>query len=419
MMSPEAVEDAAQSSNDDEHRMNRRAGIAAVVLAAGRSTRMGRTKPLLPLDSQTAIERLIGSCVSSGVADTVVVTGHDPDRLLATLAGLDVRPVHNPRYESGMFSSVRAGVAALRDDVEAFFIMPADHPLIRGEVLDRLTEAFRRDGSGVVHPVCCGVRGHPPLVAGRFREALLGAEAVASLRDFFLLRAEDEVEIEVEDVTVLMDMDTEEDYRRFSRFADLIDATAEMAAGPGDPGKRASNTRGETLSTDDCHYLLSLLEVPPDIIRHCEVVALVGETLGKALRPYVPDLDINLIRTAGLLHDLAKAVPRHAVAAENILRNLGLSRLGSVVGAHMVLPVEQEAVRLPTEEQLVYLADKLVIKDEVAGVDARAARALSKHGNDAVAVEGITRRMETAEMIRDRVETLLQRSLEEVLPRDV
>lgn len=415
-MSPEAVEDAAQPSEDDEHRMSRQVGIAAVLLAAGRSTRMGRTKPLLPLDSQTAIERLIGACVSSGVADTVVVTGHDPDRLLATLAGLDVRPVHNPRYESGMFSSVRAGVAALRDDVEAFFIIPADHPLIRGEVLFRLTEAFRRDGSDIVHPVCCGVRGHPPLVAGRLREALLGAETVANLRDFFLQQAEDEVEIEVEDITVLMDMDTEEDYRRLGRFADLIDAAATR---PSDPGKGESNTRGDALSTDDCLYLLSLLEVPPDIIRHCEVVALVGETLGRALRPYVPDLDVELIRAAGLLHDLAKAAPRHAVAAENIVRNLGLSRLGSVVGAHMVLPVEQETVRLPTEEQLVYLADKLVIRDQFAGVDARAARALSKHGSDAVAVEGITRRMETAAMIRDRVETLLQRPLEEVLPRDV
>jgi hypothetical protein len=102
---------------------------------------------------------------------------------------------------------------------------------------------------------------------------------------------------------------------------------------------------------------------------------------------------------------------------QNVLQNLGFGRLGSVVGAHMVLPAEQAEAPLPTEEQLVYLADKLVIEDEVAGVEARAARALSRQGRDAESMEGVRKRMGTAEMIRGKLEAILQRPLEEVLPR--
>ncbi len=394
-------------------------GIAVVVLAAGKSSRMGTAKPLLPFGSVTAIERLIGSVARSRVGDIIVVTGHDLDKMIPILDGLPVRRIHNARYESGMFSSVFAGVAALQDDVEAFLVLPADYPLIRPEVLDRLIDAFRQDGRPILHPACCRVRGHPPLISGGLRDSLLRADDVTSLRDFFRQHSEDEVEVEMEDLTILMDMDTEEDYRRLGRFAGLLDTpvggTVDMATGL---AMQTSGTPDQVPSSEDAFYLLSLLEVPDTVVRHCRAVAEVGEALALALQPHVSGLDVDLVRAAGLLHDMAKGMPKHAVVGQNILKNLGLSRLGSVVGAHMFLPAEQAEAPLPTEEQLVYLADKLVIEDEVAGVEARAARALSRQGRDAAAIEGVKKRMGTAEMIRDKVETILKRPLEEVLPRE-
>jgi len=231
-----------------------------VILAAGRSTRMGGGKLLLPLGPTSVIERLAGSVSRAEIEEIVVVTGHEPERLAPLLAHLPVRPVHNPGYDTGMFSSVRTGVAALSSDVEALFILPADYPLVRTGVLDRLIDAFRGATAlddrrarltalhdrrahpaapGLLHPTCCGRRGHPPLVSGRYRDALIET-GEHDLRSFFRRHLQDEVEVEVHDMTILMDMDTKEDYGRMGRFAALLDA---VAAGPGCGRDRAVRAR--------------------------------------------------------------------------------------------------------------------------------------------------------------------------------
>ncbi len=396
--------------------MNSAGEIAVIVLAAGKSSRMGTSKLLLPLGAVSAIERLIGSVSRAKVDDIVVVTGHDAERIAPVLDKLAVRRVHNARYESGMFSSVRTGVKALADGVEAFLVLPADLALIRTEVLDRLIDGFRESGREILHPSCCGLRGHPPLVAGRCIDPLLQADGGCNLQDFFRVYPEAEVELEVEDLSILMDMDDEQDYRRLSRFAGFLDATANTAA---EAGAGSPDARDGAVSPEDALYLLSVLEVPDLVVRHCQTVATAGEALAEAIKPHVPSLDVGLVRAAGLLHDMARPKPRHALVAQNMLANLGLSRLGAIVGAHMVLPAEQLETPLVTEEQLVYLADKLVIEDRIAGLEQRAARALSRRGQDPAAVEGVRRKMRAAQIIQERVETILQRPLDEVLLREM
>ncbi len=108
---------------------------AAVVLAAGRSSRMGTSKPLLQVGQVTAIERVVSSLRAAGAGQVVVVTGHNPEALLPVLSRLQVDRAHNPDYDSGMFSSVRAGAAALSADVDAFFVLPVDCPLVTPRVL--------------------------------------------------------------------------------------------------------------------------------------------------------------------------------------------------------------------------------------------------------------------------------------------
>ena len=307
-------------------RMDPGGGIAAVILAAGRSSRMGANKPLLPLGSASVIERVVDSVSRAKVGDIVVVTGHESDRLGLVLGKLPaVRQAHNAGYDSGMFSSVRTGVAALRGDVDAFFVLPADYPLVRAEVLDRLILALRGGGRGILHPCCCGLRGHPPLLSGRYRDALLQADVEEDLRSFLQRHAEDEAEVEVEDLTILMDMDTAEDYRRIGRFAATLDAAGDATgnasaaahggaapdpAARGGPGRKTSTPAGDaavgetdsapadsapegaagsaSLSSEDALYLLSLLEVPEQVVRHCRTVAAVGEALARALEPRVP-----------------------------------------------------------------------------------------------------------------------------------
>lgn len=410
--------------------------IAAVILAAGRSSRMGTSKPLLPLGPMTVIERLVDSVSRAGVDDIVVVTGHKADRLTPVLSGLPVRVAHNAGYDAGMFSSVRTGAAALDDHTKAFFILPADYPLVRSQVLNRLIEASREEDCLLIHPTCCGLRGHPPLLSGRLREPLLKARNDDILRDFLQRRVsgsgvgitnnEVELEVEVEDLTILMDMDAPEDFQRIRRFAAALDATAAKTTDERQPVPATATViataldRADSFPVEDAEYLLQLVEAPDRVVRHCRAVAAVAETLARTLELRPPSLDVDLVRTAGLLHDMARKHPRHAVLAERLLANLGFARLGAVVGAHMVLPHEQIGLSQITEEQLVYLADKLVADDELVGLEERKKRALQKwHGDPTSpqALETIESRMRGAHLILTKLETVLGRPLEEILPR--
>ena len=166
--------------------------------------------------------------------------------------------------------------------------------------------------------------------------------------------------------------------------------------------------------------MLELLEVPEQIVRHCQTVAEVGHTLAQALKPFAASLDAELVRSAGLLHDIARTGSRHAVVGQELLSNLGLIRLGEIVGAHMVLPPEQMETARVTEEQLVYLADKLVVDDRVGTLEERAAATVLR-GGEVFAhpdpQEGLRVRMQVARSIQQRVESILGRSLSEVLSR--
>ena len=118
---------------------------------------------------------------------------------------------------------------------------------------------------------------------------------------------------------------------------------------------------------------------------------------------------------------MARAGSRHAAVGRGILTNLGLVRLGQVVGAHMVMPPEQLKAPRLTEEQLVYLADKLVIEDGVASLEERMAHTLRGWDDDPAlpeATEGLRTRMRAANLIQEKAESILGRPLEEVLPRE-
>ena len=170
--------------------------VAAVVLAAGFSSRMGTFKPLLPLGSTTAIERVIGSLRAAGVADIVVVTGHSADEIAPVLDRLGVRRAHNAGFVDGMFSSVRTGMAGLWGDgalppdaalpggLDAFLILPVDCPLVTPSALRRLIAGFEPGGLGILYPTCLGRRGHPPLLAARYAPLLLAADAGGNLQAF-------------------------------------------------------------------------------------------------------------------------------------------------------------------------------------------------------------------------------------------
>ena len=137
--------------------------IVALVLAAGSSRRMGRPKQLLELGGRPLIRRAVEQAAASRVERVLVVVGPQRAAIERALAGTGARLVDNPDHLSGLASSLRAGLRALDDDVEAVVVLLGDQPFQGSEVIDRLIEAYRSGGCPIVAPLYAGQRGNPVL----------------------------------------------------------------------------------------------------------------------------------------------------------------------------------------------------------------------------------------------------------------
>jgi molybdenum cofactor cytidylyltransferase len=186
--------------------------IAALVLAAGYSSRMGTLKPILKLGDKTILERAIGLFRDVGIEDVIVVVGHAAEQIIPIVHDCRAREVMNTQFEQGMFSSVQAGVNALGPDSHAFFVLPVDIPLVHPRTIEDLLEAYRSGTSRVVIPTYLRKRGHPPLISASYRNEILSYCGDDGLQGFFRkhnLRSE---LVEVADEMILFDLDTPADY---------------------------------------------------------------------------------------------------------------------------------------------------------------------------------------------------------------
>lgn len=192
--------------------------IAAVVLAAGLSTRMGRFKPLLPFGGVPMVAAVVESLTAVAPA-VYVVTGHRRDDVAAALAGRPVRFIHNADYAGGeMVSSVQAGVRALPAGVGAFVLALADQPAVSPVTIRCLIDAWRRTRAAVVSPLYHGKRGHPVVIPSQYIPDILNLTPGETLKSFMERRAADILEIPVHDPAVRADVDTPEDYEHALRL---------------------------------------------------------------------------------------------------------------------------------------------------------------------------------------------------------
>ncbi|HHZ08954.1 MAG TPA: NTP transferase domain-containing protein, partial [Rhizobiales bacterium] len=142
--------------------------VAAVVLAAGSASRMassGRHKLLALFDGEPLVRRSVATALASRADRTVVVTGHRAADIETAIAGLGAEVVHNPDFATGMASSLKVGLAAVRGAADGLLVMLADMPAVRPEHLDRMIETFRQEGGGaIVRAVAAGKRGNPVIL---------------------------------------------------------------------------------------------------------------------------------------------------------------------------------------------------------------------------------------------------------------
>jgi molybdenum cofactor cytidylyltransferase len=183
--------------------------IAALVLAAGQSRRMGRNKLLLPIEGTPMVARTVDALIASAATDIVVVTGHQPDALRAALAGRSVAFVHNPDFASGLASSLQAGIAALPADADGALVCLGDMPLVAPPHLDRLIAAFNPlEGRLICVPTYDGKRGNPVLWTRQFFAEMQTVSGDMGARGLLDRHGDAVCEVAMADAAVLLDFDT-------------------------------------------------------------------------------------------------------------------------------------------------------------------------------------------------------------------
>lgn len=188
--------------------------VAAVVLAAGESRRMGRNKLLLPWGDMTVLGRVLANVSASDVHSTVVVTGHDREHTETIASQMDVPTLQNEDYAKGMLASVQAAVRHLPPAVDAAFVVLGDQPLVGPEIINRLLSAYAEDPRGLIAPVYRGRRGNPVLIDRRYFAELLALPQEAAPRVLLQHHGDDVHYVECESDAILHDLDRPEDYER-------------------------------------------------------------------------------------------------------------------------------------------------------------------------------------------------------------
>ena len=188
--------------------------IGAIVLAAGRSSRMGAPKVFLPFGGKSVIAHIVDVLLAAPLDRVYVVTGHHGARIAEHLSARPVTIVPNPHYDLGMLSSVRCGLQALPRECEAVLVALGDQPNITAQLIDDMLRAYRATDRGIVVPVHGARRGHPLLFAAPYRTEILNRYDDVGLRGLLRAHSDDVFELHVASASVLADMDLPEDYRR-------------------------------------------------------------------------------------------------------------------------------------------------------------------------------------------------------------
>jgi molybdenum cofactor cytidylyltransferase len=192
--------------------------LIGVLLAAGRSTRMGRPKQLLPWPPNSPDAKPLVAAAFDAIAcvcdEMLVVVGHDADAVIAALGEREFGVVAVDPFAQ-MFASVKAGLAVARgiDLTTNVLLYPADHPEVLRETLDLLVQIAAEQPGRAVMPTFGGAGGHPVLIAAELAVDIVSYEGPGGLRQFWIDHAQRCVRQEVDDRGVVFDLDTPADYQ--------------------------------------------------------------------------------------------------------------------------------------------------------------------------------------------------------------
>ena len=348
---------------------------------------MGELKAALPLGTATVLGQCCRLFRDAGLDELIVVTGHGAGTIAPIALDAGARVAHNPDFATGMYSSIRAGVAQLSPESEAFFLLPVDIPLVRSGTVGLLTKAFAAAPAQILYPVFIGRRGHPPLLGRAVCRAIRQHNQVDGGLRAILAGLETEnpgmvCDVQVADGNIHIDMDRPDEYiSGCLRFHE-----------------RGYPTR------EECEAIVQHLHpLPPKGLAHGQMVAAVAVALCEAVsRTSRRECNPELCWAGGLLHDIAKGHPWHEEEGARLLRTLGFDQVAAIVAAHKDL--DWQPGMAINEKELVHLADKLVRGSRPVALTERFEEKLRLFKDDPAAVAAITLRYNLARELAAAVE---------------
>jgi len=199
-----------------QHYSGIRKKVSCIILAAGKSSRMGTQKLVLPFGISTIIRTIAEKAMHSFSDENLLVTGSHRDEITRQLEDLTIRLVENDLYEDGMLSSVQKGINSADSKSDGFVVLLGDQPMVTSELINRLIAAFQRTEKGLIVPTFNGKRGHPVLISSMYRQEINLLNPELGLRELFTNHLAEILEIEIGNESILSDIDTPEDYTRES-----------------------------------------------------------------------------------------------------------------------------------------------------------------------------------------------------------
>jgi putative nucleotidyltransferase with HDIG domain len=367
--------------------------ISAIILAAGYSSRMGKFKPLLPIDGKTVIERTIDVFANNGIRNIMVVTGHRSLEIDRVLQSSGVKLVENCEYDSGMFSSVKAGIKNLDiDKTDAFFITPADICLIRPLTVKLLAAACQKKAGKIFHPCFDSKRGHPPLISISLASFILRSKTNDNLKTILEGFDPAAVDVQVPDRHILVDMNRPKDY--------------EVAL------VRWQNN--DIPTSEECNVLLKhIFRVNRDVVLHSRKVEQIARRICRNLQKTGTPLNPELVSAAALLHDIAKGCKSHALTGARMLSEMGFFRVAQIVFQHTDLNFNPHGKI--NEAEIVYMADNLTLENSCTTLERRFEKALNRFGHDPEARAAVARRKQVTLALKQKLERALGYSIESLI----
>jgi len=194
--------------------------LTAIVLAAGRSRRMGTENKLTKLFStKTILLQVLDQLIAARPDEILLVTGHEQELVMNSCAGYPVKFVHNSDFENGMTSSIQTGIRHAASSCQAYMIIPGDMPFITSEAFESIISEFKnryqKTDDIILVPTYDDQWGHPKVFAACYKDMLLSHQQPHGFKELIVQNQDHLITVSLDCKGILTDIDTPEDYQRY------------------------------------------------------------------------------------------------------------------------------------------------------------------------------------------------------------